>query len=61
MVMVTSAESAALGDPFPYSQSNNVAYETFAVIEYEFFRQRLSRHLSSLMPIKSFEVSLIIT
>jgi len=25
MVMVTSVESAALGDPFSYSQSNNVA------------------------------------
>ena len=37
MVMGTSAESAALGDPFPYLESKNVAYETFAVIEYDFF------------------------
>ena len=47
MVMGTSTESAALGDPFPYPQSNNVAYETFAVIEYEFFRQRLCLGTSS--------------
>ena len=53
MVMVTSVESAALGDPFSYSQSNNVAYQTFAVIEYEFFRPTfVSRLLSSLMPFK---------
>ena len=45
MVMGTSTESAALGDPFPYPQSNNVAYETFAVIEYEFFRPTFVRHL----------------